>query len=217
MRDLFAKELKLAASPLSYLFVLFGLMFFIPSYPVLVGAFLVTLGIFYSFHTARESNDIVFSALLPIAKKDVVKGKYLFVCFIELCALLLMAATVLLRMTVMSELPVYRSNAMMNANLFALGCALLIFGLFNIIFAGGFFRTAYKLGLPFLTYSIAAFLVIIAAEAAHHFPGMDALNSIETEHIGLQVKLLICGAVLYTVMTLVSCRAACRSFEKIDL
>ena len=128
MRDILHKEMKLSASVLSYLFILFGLMFLLPGYPVLCGAFFVALGMFQSFQSAREANDIVFSVLLPIAKKDVVKGKYLFVCLIEGCALLLMAAAVILRMTVFSQSAVYRSNALMNANFFALGMACVIFG-----------------------------------------------------------------------------------------
>ena len=134
MRDILRKEIKLSASVLSYLFTLFGLMFFLPGYPVLCSAFFVSLGLFQSFQNAREANDIVFSALLPIAKRDVVKGKYLFVCLIEGCAFILMTAAVVLRMTVFSQSVVYRSNALMNANPFALGMACLIFGVFNWIF-----------------------------------------------------------------------------------
>ncbi len=74
MRDILRKEIKLSASVLSYLFIPFGLMFLLPGYPVLCGAFFVCLGLFQSFQSAREANDIVFSALLPIAKSDVVKG-----------------------------------------------------------------------------------------------------------------------------------------------
>ena len=136
MRNILRKEVRLSSSVLSFLFILFGLMFLIPGYPILCSVFFVSLGIFQSFQTAREANDIVFSALLPIAKKDVVKGKFLFVCLIEACALLLMTLAVILRMTVFSAAPVYRSNALMNANFFALAVALLIFGLFNLIFVG---------------------------------------------------------------------------------
>ena len=85
MRNILRKEMKLSASILPYLFVLFGFMFFLPGYPILCGAFFATLGLFQGFEYAREANDIVFSALLPIAKKDVVKGRFCFVCLIELC------------------------------------------------------------------------------------------------------------------------------------
>ena len=140
MRNIMLKELKLSSSLLAFLFIAFGVMFMLPGYPVLCGAFFVTLGLFQSFQTAREANDIVFSALLPIAKKDVVKGRMLFVCFIELCGLLLMLISVVVRMTVLSDAVPYRANALMNANFFALGGALVIFGLFNLIFVAGFSR-----------------------------------------------------------------------------
>jgi len=217
MRNMMRKEMRLSASLLSYLFTLFGLMFLLPGYPILCGVFFVTLGIFQSFQTARESNDIVFSALLPIAKRDVVKGKFLFVCLIELCGFLLMAIATVLRMTVLSEAGAYRHNALMNANLFALGVALLIFGLFNLLFVGGFFRTAHKFAKPFVSYIIAVFLVIGAAESVHHFPGRDAVNAFGFEHIVLQLALFAAGVSCYMMLTLVSIRYSCKNFEEIDL
>ena len=60
MRNILLKEMKLSASILSYLFIAFGLMFFIPGYPILCGVFFVTLGIFQSFQNAREANDLVY-------------------------------------------------------------------------------------------------------------------------------------------------------------
>ena len=54
IRELCFKEMKLSAHCLSFIFILFGLMFFVPSYPVLCGAFFVSLGIFQSFQKARE-------------------------------------------------------------------------------------------------------------------------------------------------------------------
>ena len=203
MRNILVKEIKLSASVLSYLFIVFGLMFFLPGYPVLCGAFFVTLGIFQSFQNARESNDILFSALLPFAKRDVVRGKYIFVCLIELCALVLMAAAVVIRMTVLLNAGPYRANALMNANFFALGLAFVIFALFNVIFVGGFFRTAYKFGRPFVTYIVVSFLVLGIGETLHHVPGLEML--------------LALGLLLYVVLTVLSCRKACEDFEKLDL
>ncbi|MCI5900922.1 MAG: ABC-2 transporter permease [Blautia sp.] len=217
MKSILKKELTLSASILSYLFILFGFMFFIPGYPILCGVFFVTLGIFQSFQNAREANDIVFSALLPVAKKDVVKGKYLFSCFIELCSILLMVIAALIRMTVLEDVVVYRNNAMMNANFFALGIALFLFGLFNLIFIGGFFKTAYKFGKPFVTHIIVTFVMIGIGEALHHIPGLEAVNAFGFAHFGLQFGLLALGAMAYIVLTVISYRCACRNFERIDL
>ena len=37
MRNILLKEVRLSASPLSFLFILFGVMFFLPGYPILCG------------------------------------------------------------------------------------------------------------------------------------------------------------------------------------
>ncbi len=217
MRNILMKELKLSSSPLAFLFIAFGAMFMLPGYPILCGAFFVTLGLFQSFQTAREANDIVFSALLPIAKKDVVKGKFLFVCFIEFCSLILMSAAVILRMTVLSEAAAYRSNALMNANLYALGAALFLFGLFNLLFVCGFFKNAYGIGRPFIVYIVVAFLAIGVFEASHHFPGLDALNAFGTDRMGVQLAAFCAGILCFVLMTAYAYAKACRRFEKIDL
>ena len=217
MRNILKKEMRLSASILTYLFIPFGLMFLLPGYPILCGAFFVTLGIFHSFQSAREANDTVFSALLPIAKRDIVKGKYLFVCLVEAGAFMLMALSAALRETVFSEAGTYKANALMNANGFALGMALVIFGLFNLIFVGGFFNTAYKFAKPFVAFVIACFLVIFVSEALHHVPGLERLNASCTEEMLLQMLLLAAGIIICFLLTAASYAGACRKFENIDL
>ena len=217
MNALLRKEMRLSALLLTYLFLGFAVMTLLPGYPILCGVFFITLGIFQSFQSAREANDIVFSALLPVAKRDVVKGKYQFVLLIELCGFAIMAVLTIIRMTVLADAPVYRQNALMTANPFFLGMALLLFGLFNVIFLGGFFKTAYKLGKPFVTYIVVVFAVIGAAEALHHFPGLEALNAFGFDHFGLQLALFAAGALCFIALTVLSYKKACENFERIDL
>ena len=217
MSALLKKEMRLSASILSYLFILFAFMTLLPGYPILCGAFFITLGLFQSFQSAREANDIVYTALLPVAKHDVVKGKFLFCVFIELTGFVLMAALTLVRMTLLSNAMVYRQNALMNANPFFLAVVLLIFGLFNWIFVGGFFKTAYKFARPFVTYIIVCFLVIGVAEALHHVPGLEALNAFGFEQLALQLAALLGGVLAYGLITFFSYKTACTRFEKIDL
>ena len=217
MNALLKKEMRLSALLLTYLFIGFGAMALLPGYPILCGAFFITLGIFQSFQSAREANDIVFSALLPVAKSDVVKGKFQFAMLIELCGFLLMAILTIVRMTALADATVYRVNALMNANPFFQGMTLILFGLFNVIVVGGFFRTGYKLGKPFVIYAVVAFVTVAVAEALHHFPGLGALNAFGFEHFGLQAALLIGGILAYALMTWLAYRKACADFEKIDL
>ena len=217
MNALLKKEMRLSASILSYLFLGFSLMALLPGYPILCGVFFITLGIFQSFQSAREANDIVYSALLPIAKHDVVKGKYQFSILIELSGFFVMAVLTIVRMMVLSNSTVYRQNALMNANPFFLGMALLIFGMFNLIFIGGFFKTAYKFAKPFVTYIIMCFLLIGVAEALHYVPGLEVLNAFGFDHLVLQLSLLLGGAMAYIFLTAFSYKRACATFEKIDL
>jgi hypothetical protein len=128
----------------------------------------------------------------------------------------LMALCVVLRMTVLDSAP-YRTNAMMNANFFALGMAFVIFALFNVIFVGGFFKTAYKIGKPFVTFIVVSLLVTFVAEALHHIPGLERVNAFCTDDILLQLLLLLAGIIIYFLITLLSYKRSCRNFERIDI
>lgn len=217
MSALLRKETRLAALLLTYLFIAFAAMTMLPGYPILCGSFFVSLGIFQSFQSAREANDIVYSALLPVAKRDVVKGKYQFAMLIEFTAFALMALLSCVRMTVLADAPIYRQNALMNANPFFLGVTLLLFGLFNAIFIGGFFKTSYNIGVPFVMYSVVAFLVIGIAEVLHHIPGLELLNAFGFDFIALQLVLFAAGVLLFFLLTWMSYNYACKMFAKTDL
>ena len=128
-----------------------------------------------------------------------------------------MTISVIVRMTFLKDAVVYRSNALMNANFFALGAAFFLFWVFNMIFVGGFFKTAYKLGRPFLVYMIAGFFSIGVFEALHHVPGLEVLNAFGTENIMIQGLLLVAGIAAWLLMTVLSYWSACIHFEKIDL
>ena len=90
MKSLLYKELKLSSLAVTYFFIAFGLMTFLPGYPILLGSFFVCMGIFYSFQFSRESNDPLFTVLLPVAKTDAVRAKFLFVLVVQGLSFLLM-------------------------------------------------------------------------------------------------------------------------------
>jgi len=217
MTKLLNKEIRLTASPLSWIFLVAAGMTLLPGYPILMGAFFVCFGVFHSFQNAREANDVLYTVLLPVRKADFVRAKYAFSCCIQLIGFVLMAALTALRMTVMAGGKAYASNALMNASPLFLAFALLIFAAFNVLFIGGFFKTAYKFGGPFLRFGIVTLLLIFVGEALHFFPGLGFLNAPAGERLGLQFALLAVAAVIYALGTFLSCRASMARFEKIDL
>ncbi|MBR5381338.1 MAG: ABC-2 transporter permease [Oscillospiraceae bacterium] len=217
MKKLLNKELRLAASPLSYIFLAASFMTLLPGYPILMGAFFVCFGVFHSFQNAREANDTLYTVLLPVKKRDFVLAKYTFTCAIELIGFVIMAVLTAVRMTALSGAEPYRVNALMNATPLFLAFALLVFAAFNVFFLGGFFKTAYAIGIPFLCFGIATFVLIGVGEVLHHLPGMAFLNVQAGERLAVQFVVLAAAAVVSVAATLLSFRASAAKFERIDL
>lgn len=217
MKNLLIKELRLSTIPLTYIFLAFALMTFIPGYPILCGAFFFCLGVFQSYQNSREANDILYSALLPVSKRDVVKGKYLAAVVLQMVAFLLCAACTIVRMVLLSDAAVYKANALMAANLVYLAFILLIFAAFNFFFIGGFFKTAYGVGKPFIVFIVVNFVVIGIAEALHHLPGLEWTNVLGFSNTGGQLMILAAAAIIYAAATIISCQISQNRFESIDL
>lgn len=217
MRNLIYKEFAMATPLLTFLFLGFSLMAFIPGYPILCSAFFICFGIFQGYQYSREADDITYSVLLPVKKTDVVKAKFIAAFLLQMAAFALLTVFTLIRMTFMSEVGVYVNNALMGANFIFLGFALLIFAIFNWVFIGGFFKTAYKYGKPFVSFIVLCFLVIIVAEALHHFPRMGWMNTLDYSNFGMQMTVLLCAGGVYVAVTILSCRVSQKRFEKIDL
>ena len=217
MKNLLIKEFKLATPLITYLFIGFALMTFLPGYPILCGAFFVCLGLFQGYQINRDSNDILYSVLLPVSKRDVVKAKYLAVCTLQMAAFALCIICTLARMMFMADALIYTTNVLMGANLVYLAFVLLIFTAFNVIFLGGFFKTAYGIGKPFVTFIVVNFIIIAIGETLHHLPGLGWLNALDFSFIGFQAMPLILAAIIYAVVSIISCSNSCNKFEKIDL
>ena len=217
MKNLLIKDFRLSASALTYGFIAASLMTMLPGYPILMGAFFICLGLFHSFQDGRETNDILYTVLLPVPKSDAVRSKYAFTCTIQMLGFLLMVLLTVLRMTLLGDAEVYRSNALMNAGPLFLAFSLLVFSAFNLVFLRGFFKTAYRIGMPFLFFCITTLIIVAVGESLHFFPGLSFLNVPSGERIGLQIMILCAAIFLYALIIWLSCRSSIRSFEKLDL
>lgn len=217
MKNVIRKELSLSTHILQHFFLLFTLMALIPNYLVLMSAFFVCFGIFHSYQLARESDDLLFSALLPIRKKDVVKSKVLMAFLTQTVAFLLSAVMVVIRIYAIGENEVYSHTPLLTANLFYLAMFLLVCGLFNRIFIPGFFKTAVKIGKPFIFFAIATVIVTCMTEVIHHLPGMEWLNRITSPDLIRQLPVLVVMIALYVILTLWGRHTAIRRFDMLDL
>ena len=96
MKALLYKELRLAMHPICYVFIaLFPLMILIPSYPLGIG-FIYILAcypiLFLGANKGQQSNDLLYSVLLPVRKKDIVKARIATVILMQATYMILMSA-----------------------------------------------------------------------------------------------------------------------------
>ncbi len=216
MKKLFYKEMKLSANPLTYWFIAFSAMTMIPRYPILVGSFFICLGIFHTYQQIREYDDVTYTVMLPVKKRDIVTAKYLFVLFIELTAFILCTLLTIIRMKILGTAVPYATNQLMNANMAYLGYTMIVFAVFNSIFLAGFFKTTYKIGKPFFIFCVVSFIIIIMGEILHHIPDLESLNNPSNLSMP-QIVIFAIGVVVFMLCTWLSYQKAVKDFEGIDL
>jgi len=215
MKTLLRKEMTLTAAPITYFFIAFAVMTMFPGYPIVMSGFFTCLGILYTFQFAREYNDILYTALLPVSRDDVVRAKFAFTVCIEAMTFLITIILAIVRMTALANVEPYASNPLMGANLAFLGYVLIVYALFNTVFLSGFFKTAYKYGRPFIVFCVVSFVVAAVGEVLPHLPGLGALGATTAEP--LQGVVLAVGILSFALGTACSLRASMRSFSRIDL
>lgn len=82
---------------------------------------------------------------------------------------------------------------------------------------GGFFKTAYKVGKPFLIFSVVAFFLIMIAETLHHIPGLEFLNATDTLSDTRMWLILLAALIVYILVSVMSLKASVRRFEAVDM
>ena len=120
MTKLLKKEFALFTHPTSWMFLAFGAMMLIPGYPMYVPLFWTTLGLFYACLSARENNDLYYTLLLPVRKRDAVRARGLYFALMELLQLLACVPFAILRYV----LKIGPNNAGMDVNLALFGLGL---------------------------------------------------------------------------------------------
>ena len=213
MFNLLYKELRLAAHPNLYVFAAMGALVLIPAYPYGVVFLFGCLGPYITFMYGRETNDIYYTALLPVKKRDTVKSKCMLMVLAQLAQLVFSLPFAVLRTHILSN-----GNVVgIEANVAFYGFGLMIYGIFNAIFLPEFFKTAHKVGRAFLLAIIPTTLGIIAMESAVHFPGMAWLDSVAAADQLRQLPILAIGTVVYILAAILAYRVSAQRFEQVNL
>ncbi len=212
---LLKKELRLVLHPTAVIFLALSAMVFIPNYPYYVVFFYTGLAVFFTCLTGRENQDVSFTLLLPVSRRQLVAARFGVVILLELAQLALTAVCALIR----RALPLPANGAGMEANIALFGLALVMLGLFHVVFFGGYYRDVKKVGLPFALSSIVVFLYIGVMETlCHTVPFFrEKLDTADPLFWKEKLIVLLIGAAGYLLLTTLAFFRAVRSFERQDV
>ena len=217
MRELLFKEFKLAKHPTMFIFTAFALMMLIPSYPYYLAFMYVFLAVFYIFMLGRENNDVMFTALLPVRKRDAVRARFMMITIMEIAQIVICVPFAIFGATINPSLN--GNEAGIEANVAQFGFVFIMYALFNIIFMPMFYKTAYKIGIPFLVGGLAAMLFAAVLEiAVNVIPYLKMCIDTTNAYMQMQqIPILIAGMAIYTAVTYAAYRISALRFEKVDI
>ena len=213
--NLLKKEFRLCMHPTALLMMGLSGLILIPNYPYSVSFFYLTLGLFFTCLGARENHDAAYTAILPVSRRDMVKGRIGMACCLEIIDLLLCGLMLLLKRMI-GYMP---NEAGIDANVALIGEGLLVFSLFNVIFFPSYYKDITKVGKPFLLAGAAVFLFItLAVVSTYAVPFVrDSLDTPDPEHLTEKLVYVLAAVICYALCTLLSVKLSVRRFEKVDL
>ena len=213
MMALLYKELRLAAHPTSIVFAFLGCLVLVPAYPYSVIFLFGCLAPYITFVNARETNDLWYTAVLPVTKRESVLGKCLLVVLFQLFQLLFSLPFAMLR----NVLKIANNPVGLDATVAWYGFGLFLYAVFDLVFLTAFYRSGYKVGIAFLRASIPMVVLMAATEATAHIPALAWMDSCQPEHLLRQLPILAGGMVCYGALIPLAYRISVKHFEQVDL
>lgn len=226
MKALIYKELKLSMHPICYIFiVLFPFMFLIPSYPLGIGFIYVLTCypiLFLGANKGQQSNDLLYSTLLPVRKKDIVMARIITVILMQLAFILVMSTLYPLARIInesirqAAEKPEEYAIPGLGLNSYVLLLAIAIIGyaIADLIFFPIYYKKGKSIVMSTL-FTILGFVVYICALTIGlpYIPGLEILNNL---HIGIQLGALAGALLISFIFHLVVYKVSSKRLEKVD-
>lgn len=219
IKCLLQKEIRLCLSPINYIFLAFVCMLCVPNYPRYIPFFYIALNIFFIFNNAQINKDMLYSQILPIAKKDIVKARCLLVIFLEVAEFAISIPFAIIG----AKINAMPNAAGINANFAFYGMAMIPLTLWHIVFFTAFYKKAERPGLPFLLASIAFFAAYIVLDTMillgrnSKVPLIIKLDSLDAKNFPAQMPILFAGILIYVLGWIFTYKISAKRFEKVDL
>ena len=226
MKALIYKELKLAMHPICYVFiVLFPFMILIPSYPLGIGFIYVLTCypiLFLGANKGQQSNDLLYSTLLPVRKKDIVMARILTVIFMQIAFILVMTALYPVARIINNAVAQSAENPSeymipglgLDSYVLLVAIALIGYAIADIIFFPIYYKHGKSIVMSTL-FTILGFVVYIGVFTIGlpFIPGLDILNNL---HLGIQFAILAAAILISFALHIIVYKVSAKRLEKVD-
>lgn len=224
MKALLYKEFKLAMHPICYVFIaLFPFLVLIPSYPVAVG-FIYILScypiLFLGANKGQQSNDLLYSTLLPVRKKDIVLARIITVAIMQFAYIAIMSALIPVGLMIQNSLPEATTPGLnLNGFVSILGIALIGFSIADLIYFSIYYKNGKSIVMSTLM-TILGFIVYLSlfTIAVPYFGefGTAYTNFLCNSGLGYQFIVLGASLVIYVALHFVVYKVASKELERVD-
>lgn len=221
MKNLLYKEIKLNTSIQIVIGLLMSALIFIPSWPSLVAFYYPLSMLFVILPSSLQNQDMLFTGLLPIKKRDIVKGKVMYIMTYEILTILISIPFALLRLFLiqpMMDSPTIYTDLGINFALY--GIVLIVYGFFNSIYIPWFYKKMDKrLMCNIVSFVLTALLLTIFMIFFLFFdPVSKFLNDFSNIYgILTQIGILLFGMCCFFLSILFAIKKGGKNFEKVDL
>ena len=226
MKALLFKELRLAMHPICYVFiVLFPFMILIPSYPLGIGFIYVLTCypiLFLGANKGQQSNDLLFSTLLPVRKKDIVMARIFTVIFMQVAFILVMTALYPVARIINNAVAQSAENPSeymipglgLDSYVLLVAIALIGYAIADIIFFPIYYKHGKSIVMSTL-FTILGFVVYIGifTIGLPFIPGLDILNNLQ---LGIQFAILGAAILISFGLHVVVYKVSSKRLEMVD-
>ena len=223
MKALIYKELKLSMHPICYIFIIaFPLMILIPSYPLGI-SFIYVLTcypiLFLGANKGQQSNDLLYSTLLPVRKKDIVLARiftviFMQATFIAMISALYPVARIINSSIVQSGEKITIPGLGLDSFALLLGIVIIGYALCDLIFFPIYYKKGKSIVMSTL-FTILGFVAYIGVFTIGlpFIPGLEMMNNL---HIGIQFAILASSIVISFALHFVVYKISSKQLEKVD-
>ncbi|GLX68200.1 ABC-2 transporter permease [Paenibacillus glycanilyticus] len=163
----------------------------------------------------RTQNDLMFTALLPVTKSDIVKAKVSVIVILELLHIVFAIIFGMINLSLYPDVV----NYFFAPHMGFWGLCFVMLGIFNIFLLSLYYKTAYKYGVATAVAIGGAMLFAVLTQwiALQNSYVHDIFYGTGIDDTVVQLSILIAGILIFIALTVIGYRMANQRFLKVEI